>query len=94
MNIYLPGNGNENIFYLDFRARKTLKELQKKLYLTNQRQMNLQFKQQKQIDELIAKCAKLERRCLQLDNDIEETKGTALYKIEKLSESVAPNQTL
>ena len=72
--------------------------MQKRHYLDIQRRLNVQFKHQKQIEDLMAKCAKLEKRCQQLDNDIEETKGTALYKIEKLSESVGqsaqPNQSL
>ena len=48
--------------------------MQRKYQLQNQRQMHMQFKQQKQIEDLMAKCAKLERRCIQLSNDIQEGK--------------------
>ena len=66
-------------FCSDKKARKQLKQIKifvRKQFLQNQRQLHQNIGMKKTIEQLVAKCDKLQRRCLQLSNDIEESKAS------------------
>ena len=68
---------------------KTLQQqLNKQQQLNNQQQLQL-TQQQQQINEILVKCEKLERRCMQLNNNCEENKLNVQNQIDNMTKKWA-----